>query len=394
MHKKLFIAEKPSVANEFAKALKQNMRKKDGYLESDDYVVTWCVGHLVTMSYPEIYDEKLKKWITSRTLAVFFIIVYGLSLIPMLWIGWYNYPSADDYTNGSACHLAIAAGESIFGVIDAVCDRVIYEWINWRGCFTASFLSSIVPSAFGERGYVLTIWLMLGILTFSTAYLLQVIFVKVFKADRALSLCVSFSMLFITVQCMVGKVEMFYWYSGAVNYTFLHGMSLIFLALLIDAVYKEGKKRSLTLAIASVMGFLVGGGNQMTPLNVAIVLVSSMLIIIWKKKWKAYKAWLIPMISFFAGFGLYLIAPGNYVRASVASGMNPIKAVFVSFYYCLDIVLGEWTTWPVLLLIVLLVLFFWKMTRHSSFDFAFPGIVVLFGFCVVSAMFTTALFDI
>ena len=62
MGKKLFIAEKPSVANEFAKALKQNMRKKDGYLESDDYVVTWCVGHLVTMSYPEVYDERLKKW--------------------------------------------------------------------------------------------------------------------------------------------------------------------------------------------------------------------------------------------------------------------------------------------------------------------------------------------
>lgn len=62
MSKSLFIAEKPSVANEFAKALKENMRKKDGYLESDNYVVTWCVGHLVTMSYPEVYDEKLKKW--------------------------------------------------------------------------------------------------------------------------------------------------------------------------------------------------------------------------------------------------------------------------------------------------------------------------------------------
>ena len=62
MGKKLFIAEKPSVANEFAKALKQDMRKKDGYLESADYVVTWCVGHLVTMSYPEVYDERLKKW--------------------------------------------------------------------------------------------------------------------------------------------------------------------------------------------------------------------------------------------------------------------------------------------------------------------------------------------
>ncbi|MBE5964488.1 MAG: type IA DNA topoisomerase [Lachnospira sp.] len=62
MSKSLFIAEKPSVAQEFAKALKANMSRKDGYLESEDYIVTWCVGHLVTMSYPECYDEALKRW--------------------------------------------------------------------------------------------------------------------------------------------------------------------------------------------------------------------------------------------------------------------------------------------------------------------------------------------
>ena len=58
----MFIAEKPSVAAEFAKALKVNGGRKDGYLESDQYVVTWCVGHLITMSYPEVYDPALKKW--------------------------------------------------------------------------------------------------------------------------------------------------------------------------------------------------------------------------------------------------------------------------------------------------------------------------------------------
>ncbi|MBO4375896.1 MAG: type IA DNA topoisomerase [Lachnospiraceae bacterium] len=62
MEKHLFIAEKPSVAKEFSKALKENMKSFDGYLESDSYVVTWCVGHLVTMSYPDAYDEKLKRW--------------------------------------------------------------------------------------------------------------------------------------------------------------------------------------------------------------------------------------------------------------------------------------------------------------------------------------------
>lgn len=62
MPKRLFIAEKPSVAQEFARILGVNARRGDGYLESEDTVVTWCVGHLVTMSYPEVYDSAMKKW--------------------------------------------------------------------------------------------------------------------------------------------------------------------------------------------------------------------------------------------------------------------------------------------------------------------------------------------
>ena len=62
MGKSLYIAEKPSVAQEFAKALKINGKRQDGYLESESAIVTWCVGHLVTMSYPEKYDPKYKRW--------------------------------------------------------------------------------------------------------------------------------------------------------------------------------------------------------------------------------------------------------------------------------------------------------------------------------------------
>ena len=62
MGKVLFIAEKPSVAQEFAKALKVSGRKGDGYIESEQAIVTWCVGHLVTMSYPDAYDPTLKRW--------------------------------------------------------------------------------------------------------------------------------------------------------------------------------------------------------------------------------------------------------------------------------------------------------------------------------------------
>lgn len=62
MGKSVFIAEKPSVAQEFGKALHENFSRRDGFLESQQYIVTWCVGHLVTMSYPDAYDPNLKRW--------------------------------------------------------------------------------------------------------------------------------------------------------------------------------------------------------------------------------------------------------------------------------------------------------------------------------------------
>jgi DNA topoisomerase-3 len=62
MGKSLYIAEKPSVAREFAKALKLHTENRDGFMEASEAIVTWCVGHLVTMSYPEAYDEKLRRW--------------------------------------------------------------------------------------------------------------------------------------------------------------------------------------------------------------------------------------------------------------------------------------------------------------------------------------------
>ena len=62
MSKNLYITEKPSVAAQFSQALHENMKRGDGFFEGDNSVITWCVGHLVSMSYPEEYDPTLKMW--------------------------------------------------------------------------------------------------------------------------------------------------------------------------------------------------------------------------------------------------------------------------------------------------------------------------------------------
>lgn len=99
MGKSLFIAEKPSVAQEFAKALKINTKKHDGYLEGETAVVTWCVGHLVTMSYPEKYDAKYKKW-SLETLpflpeTFLYEVIPGVSKQFQIVSGLLNRPDVD-----------------------------------------------------------------------------------------------------------------------------------------------------------------------------------------------------------------------------------------------------------------------------------------------------------
>lgn len=346
------------------------------------------------MRIPEFsrLNDKIKKWITPSGLAFFLTVTYIISLIPLLWIGWYNYPSADDYSIGVACRQAWVNSHNLFRVIGVGIQRSIEDWKIWMGYFTSNFLMAIPPNTFGERFYVLTVWIMLGMLSFSTMYLLRVIFVRVFQADKYVSHCVSMLMLFVTVQCMVGRVEAFYWYSGAVNYMFVHSMSLFFYGLLISAVYDQGKKRIFDLAAASFLGFFSGGGNQMTALNVCIILLVAAGFLTCRKKWKKYKGLVVPIGMFFVGFLLNVAAPGNWVRSEEVSGMNPVKAVFVSFYSCLDYCINEWSGWPVMVLIIALIPLFWHMTRKTRFQFPCPMIVVFFGYCIISAMMTPPIF--
>ena len=119
MKKSLFIAEKPSVAQEFAKALKLNTRRGDGYLESENTVITWCVGHLVTMSYPEKYDEKYKRW--SLSTLPFLPDVFKYEVIPAVK-KQFNIVSGllnrEDVTDIYVCTDSGREGEYIYRLVE------------------------------------------------------------------------------------------------------------------------------------------------------------------------------------------------------------------------------------------------------------------------------------
>ncbi len=123
MSKSLYISEKPSVAREFARVIGHNMESHDGYLESGDEVITWCVGHLVTMSYPEAYDEKYKRW--SLSTLPFIPDEFKYEVIPSaqkqygIVAGLLNRPDVDTIY---ICTDSGREGEYIYRLVDQMAD--------------------------------------------------------------------------------------------------------------------------------------------------------------------------------------------------------------------------------------------------------------------------------
>ena len=115
----LYITEKPSVALEFAKALKVNAKRQDGYIESGNIIITWCVGHLVTMSYPERYDPALKKW--SMDTLPFLPKEYLYEVIPGVEKQFRivkNLLNREDVTTIYVCTDSGREGEYIYRLVD------------------------------------------------------------------------------------------------------------------------------------------------------------------------------------------------------------------------------------------------------------------------------------
>lgn len=334
----------------------------------------------------------LQKWITPKVVAWTIFLGYVFTLLPLFFIGLYNYPSADDYSIGSNARQAWVNSHSLFYTLWEAAIRALEDWKIWMGYFTSNFLMAVPPSIFGERWYALTTIIVIGSITLSTVYLLIQIFEKVLKAEKYISRSVIFILLFFTIQCMVGRVEALYWYCSAANYMLTHSMALFFYGMLISLVFKKYSK--IFLFFISIWAFLVGGANQPTALNVAIILSVALFYLLVTGKWRENKRIFFPICLFYLGFLCNIAAPGNWVRSESSHGMNPIKAIMVSLLYTLEYCFGEWMEWPILFMIIILIPFLWKLVKKTNYSFSYPIVIVLFGFGLVAAMMTPPLFAV
>lgn len=332
-----------------------------------------------------------------RRLSCLLIVLYVLSLIPVLIIGKYDYPSADDFSMGLGTRLVYEATGSFFAVAGKILSETVRYYRTWIGYFTSCLFTTVSPATFGEAWYALTPAVILLALHIGVAVFFYALMEKALGMKRYVRRCMTVLALFLMVQRMPEgrlRVEAFYWYSGAGNYTLTFSAGLLYLAFYVLSVCGARKKnRSLFLVLACLLGFLAGGGNYLSALSFAVV---SVLFAIYLVKRKIGR--LLPAAFYLCGFAVSCLSPGNRIRGGEAEGCGALKSILLSLYYTLSYPLNQWMNWAVLLILALAGVIFWMGFAESGpsgavqpgFTAPFPAAVLAYG--IVSCVVTPALY--
>ena len=361
-----------------------------------------------------------------RRLSYLMIVIYVLSLIPVLVIGKYDYPSADDFSMGLGTRLVYEATGSLFAVAGKILSETARYYRTWIGYFTSCLFTTVSPATFGEAWYALTPAVILLALHIGVAVFFYALMEKALGMNRYVRRCMTVLALFLMVQRMPEgslRVEAFYWYSGAGNYTLTFSAGLLYLAFYVLSVCGvRSKNRSLFLVLACIMGFLAGGGNYLSALSFAVVSVLFAVYLVNMKTRQGENSRmgmpgksglsdrsgggcrigrLLPAALYLCGFAVSCLSPGNRIRGGEAEGYGALKSILLSLYYTLSYPLNQWMNWAVLLILALAGVIFWmgfaeKTTCSGAqavqlrFAAPFPAAVLAYG--IVSCVVTPALY--
>lgn len=316
-----------------------------------------------------------------RRLSHLLIVIYVLSLIPVLVIGKYDYPSADDFSMGLGTRLVYEATGSLFAVAGKILSETARYYRTWIGYFTSCLFTTVSPATFGEAWYALTPAVILLALHVGVVVFFYALMEKAIGMNRYVRRCMTVLALFLMVQRMPEgslRVEAFYWYSGAGNYTLTFSAGLLYLAFYVLSVCSVRRKnRSLFLVLACIMGFLAGGGNYLSALSFAVV---SVLFAVYLVKMKTRQGEnsrmgrlcvirrLLPAAFYLCGFAVSCLSPGNRIRGGEAEGYGALKSILLSLYYTLSYPLNQWMNWAVLLILALAGVIFWMGFAEIEFS--------------------------
>ena len=325
----------------------------------------------------------MKRRISYKTIKYLLLAALLLSLIPLLALGFFAVPVADDYSYGAYAHLAYAESGSLAAALSGALEKTVESYLNWQGTFSAIFLMSMQPAVFSEALYALNPFIMLAAYVLGSFMFCRAFFAKLPGLERDLGDIAAALLCLVSVQLMPSPVQGLYWFNGAVYYVFFHGLALAACSAALSLVRNGGVARCAALCL---MCLVLGGGNYVTALALSVLAVAAMVLLVLKKD-RGWKRLVLPAAILLISFAASIAAPGNAVRQAAQDNTpGVVKAVLMSFQSALAYG-WEWMTFPVLGLLVALALIFRPALSKSEFSFPAPLLLSVFSFCLFSAMF-------
>lgn len=328
---------------------------------------------------------KIKKvWL----LGIGGILVLLIAVIPLLLIGIYAFPCADDFTYGLYPHSLWVETGSLQEVLHWALYQVRATYDTWQGTFSSVFLMALSPAVFGEQYYFLTSIIMLGMTVLSHFVLSWVICRKLLKTDRITFILFASMCTFLVLETVVSPVNAFFWFNGSVHYVFMHSCMLLLLAmeiiLLLDTTVA---KKVIVTSLAVLLAIACGGSNYITALlgMVTSFMIAAMSLIVKRKK---RCLWLVvPLGVLSVSFIINVSAYGNVLRQSNFQKSSPLEAILHSFSTAFTQGI-DWLGIPLILIAILLLPLFWNATAHKSFPFPLPWLVSGISFCLFACTYT------
>ena len=294
----------------------------------------------------------MKKFsISIRTLSIFAAIAMVALVLPLLLTSFYNRPIRDDLVQPYPAAVAYRETGSAIQAFIASLNETIRLWNTRTGIYSSMFVSIFAPFIINYT-YCF----------FHPIFLTVLMIFAIYKAVKCLHLIskdiptsyiwLITMILSIMLQTTMPSIfEGYYWYSGAMNYTFFFILSLLLFACLISSIVTQTQKRRLlTVCLYCIDFFFIGGANWITP-TYSIVIYG--LLIIWIIFQNKQKIYLLPFFFLLIGYLLAIVAPGNAYRQAFIGERLPLwKAFLSSFQYALSFCTDNWQYYLISLLLI------------------------------------------
>lgn len=359
-----------------------------------------CDDRQLKIKKQELQDKMklLKKaWkaeISTKLVAIGVCLALVALLAPIARIMGYCVPWYDDFSYGKAAKIYWEMNHSFFDVLKGVLQNVKETYYAWQGTYTSCFFMSLMPACWGTDKYVYGLWFVLAVLLLGVFSLVHVLLSKLLNSrDRWANLAIEGIVACTVVVFMRSAIEGYFWYNSAVHYTAMHGFGMMFAAVLITLVYAEGKGKMIALTVFSMLfGAVMGGVNNVTVLQVGLVILSILgfgLIFRRKSVLRVIPAGIV------FGIGMYmnLFSPGNAKRMVFYEGMrlSVVEAILRSLRSALGY-LWDFTGWMTLAIMLFTIPVAWCLVKKTNFTFRYPGLVILWSFCLYAAGFSPTLY--